>query len=98
MSRYHKHIHQLHQMACLIAKAIRSAGGLLHQGGVLLGNLIELVDRQINLADAGFLLGRRDADFFIRSATWRACVTISSIVVPAWPTSCEPLSTFPCSR
>ena len=44
-------------------QAVAGGGGLLDHGGVLLGRLVHLVDRGIDLGQAGCLFLRRGGDF-----------------------------------
>lgn len=44
--------HHLGQPVCLGAQRVSRCGRLLHQGGVLLGHLVDLADGLVDLADA----------------------------------------------
>src|SRR5205823_798718 len=51
-----EHVHRLHQPLRLLLQARRRRGALLHQGRVLLGDLVEVGDRIADLAHAFALL------------------------------------------
>ena len=50
-----KHAHCLYQARCLLLETAGRSGALLHQGGVLLGNVVKIAHCMIDLGNAAAL-------------------------------------------